>query len=185
MDVTYTPDNGRDYLGEIYAELDRAVPEGGYIAAVVARDVIKKLKTSDPELVSGFGWMRAELDAADYLARRSNSTRQTARIMAPRTAFADAIEEFENTGETKILRDFLTAEYVVNDENLRLKLADMTGSDHRYVASRYGDTAKRAASLEAFHQAVAKHVGDRRTGDVYTSEQLVMMYRSLVGEDPM
>jgi hypothetical protein len=185
LDITYTPDSGRDCLAEVYAELVQAIPDGGYIAAVVARGVIEKLKVSDPELVSGFGWKRAEIDAADYLARRSNSIRQTVRVMSPRTAFAEAAEEFEGTGNPEALYDFLEdAQYVVNDENLRLKLGDMRGSHHQYVVDGYATTIQCLAMEKAFHKALAKTVGDKLTREVYTSEQLLAMHQSITGNGP-
>jgi hypothetical protein len=51
-----------------------------------------------------------------------------------------------------------------------------------YVASRYHETAAVAKMREAFHKAVAKRVGDRRTEEVFTEEEYDAMYRSIVGK---
>jgi hypothetical protein len=179
MTVTFDPDDSRDYIAEMNAVIEAAVPEGDYIAPILGAELAEKLKANDPELLAGWLWTRAQAELSDTFARRSNSLRQHARVMGPRRAFADAAEEFERTGDPRVLRTFQT-EYVVNSGNLRRKVADMTGPDHRFVADSYGATAKSASMLAAFHRAVAKKVGDQRTADVFTQDQYDAMLRSLM-----
>lgn len=177
--ITFNPDDDRDYIAEMNAAIEGAVPEGDYVAPLLAAELAEKLKANDPELLAGWLWTRAQAELSETFARRSNSLRQYARAMGPRRAFADAVDEFERTGDPRLLRTFQT-EHVVNSNNLRRKVADMTGSDHQFVADSYGATAKNASMLAAFHRAVAKKVGDRRTADVFTQEQYDNMLRSLM-----
>lgn len=179
MTVTFDPESGRDYIAEMNAVIQAAVPEGDYVAPLLAAELADKLKANDPELLAGWLWTRAQPELSDTFARRSNSLRQYARAMGPRRAFADASEEFGRTGDPRVLQTFQT-EHVVNSGNLRRKVADMTGADHRFVADAYGATAKNAAMLAAFHRAVAKRVGHRRTADAFTQEQYDAMLHSLM-----
>lgn len=178
--ITFDPEDGRDYAAEMHALIEQSVPNGDYIAPLVAADLADKLIANDPALLAGWLWQRAQTVLSDVLARRSNSSRSAARAMAPRHAFAQAAEAYDRTGDPSQLRA-LQAEYVVNRENLRRRVADMTGADHLFVANTYMLTSKRASMLAAFHRAVAKKVGDRRTAEVFSEEQYLAMYRSIVG----
>jgi hypothetical protein len=173
----------RDYLADMTAAIEAAVPEGEYVAALVAADLVEKLRVEDPELLAGWLDLRAAVVLADVIARRSNSKRQAARAAAPRTAFQEAARTFEVERDPLVMSPFAT-HYVVDGENLRRRVADMTGADHEFVASGYADTKTTAALLEKFHRAVAKKVGDRRTSDVMSEEQYARMYRSITRTEP-
>lgn len=174
----------RDYLSEMGEAIEKAVPDGDYVAPIVAADLVERLREEDPELLSGWLDLRAAVFLADVIARRSNSKRQAARVGAPRSAFGEAALSFgAGEGDPSALVAF-TTEYVVNSENVRRKVADMTGADHRFVASGYADQKATAALLEKFHLAVARKVGDgRRTSDVISEEQYARLYRSITRLD--
>jgi hypothetical protein len=175
----------RDYAAEMFATIETFVPAGNYVAALIADDLFNKLEATDPDLLRGFlVEVHGRTTLTDLIARRSNSLRQVSRIMAPRKAFADAAQVFAETGDAGALVASFRVEYVVNSDNLRLTVADMTGTDHQFVAGGYESTAKNASMLAAFHRAVAKKVGDRRTADVFTEEQYDTMLRSITRTDP-
>ena len=70
--------------------------------------------------------------------------------------------------------------HVIDEDGTRKRAADMTGPEHLFVAeATYKKSANRALMLAAFHQAVAKKVGKRRTGDVLTEEQYEALYLSI------
>lgn len=170
----------RDFLADMNAALDGAVPAGDYVAPVVAAELVERLRTDDPELLAGWLNLRAPSILADVIARRSNSRRQSARTAAPRRAFRAAAESFAVTGEPSALSPF-TIEHVVDDANTRRSVARMTAADCRFVAARYDSTARQAKLEAAFHRAVARKVGRRTVGEVFSERQYLEMYISVTG----
>lgn len=170
----------RDYLADMNAAIEEAIPDGDYVAPLVAADLVDRLRVEDPDLLTGWLDVKASVFLADAVARRSNSRRQAARVAAPRKAFAEAARSFADTGEAAVLRPF-AAEYVVDEENTRRAVARMTAEDCRFVAGRYDETARQAKLEASFHRAVAKKIGARVVGEVFTEEQYVAMYQSVTG----
>jgi hypothetical protein len=170
----------RDYLAEMGTAIDEAVPDGDYTAPLVAADLVDRLRADDPELLVGWLNLRAAVVLADVIARRSNSKRQAARVFAPRRAFAEAARGFEASGEAVVLRPF-AFEYVVDAANTRRAVAQMTARDCQFVADRHEETARSARLEASFHRAVAKKLGARTVGDVFTEEEYLAMYQSLTG----
>lgn len=170
----------RDYLAEMSAAIEAAIPDGDYVAPLVAADLVDRLRAEDPELLAGWLDVKASVFIADAVARRSNGLRQTTRAMQPRRAFADAARAFAADGDATVLRPF-AMEYVVDEENTRRAVGRMTAADCLFVSARYDETARQAKLEASFHRAVAKKVGARTVGDVFTEEQYVAMYQSLTG----
>lgn len=170
----------RNYLSDMDAAIEEAMPDGDYTAPSVAADLVAQLRSTDPDLLSGWLNLRAEVVLADVIARRSNSKRQTARILAPRQAFAEAARTFQESGEAVALRPF-AFEYVVDEAHTRRTVAQMTAVDCLFVADRYEDTARTARMEAAFQRAVAKKLGARTVADAFTEEQYLAMYQSITG----
>lgn len=174
--------SNRNYSDEIRDLVDSMTLTGEFVARLVADDIVEKLRANDPELLSGWLNERAGEILGDYIRHRCNSTRSHVRSMAGRRAFAEAAEAFAETRIAAVFDPFRVV-YVVNDEDLRRPVADMTGADHLYVASGYALSAKQSLMEEAFHRAVAKKVGGKRTSEVFTTEQYESMYRSITRRD--
>lgn len=170
----------RDYLADMNAAIEEAIPDGDYTAPIVAAELVDRLRAEDPDLLSGWLHLRAGVFLADAVARKSNSKRQAARASAPRRAFAEAARSFAETADEAVFSPF-AAEYVVDEQNTRRTVARMTAADCLFVASRYEDTARQAKLEGAFHRAVAKKVGSRTVGEAFTEEQYLTMYRSVTG----
>jgi len=170
----------RDYIADMNTAIEDAIPDGDYTAPLVAADLVDRLRTEDPDLLTGWLDLRAAVFLADAVARRSNSRRQAARTAAPRRAFAEAARSFADTGDAEGLRPF-AAEYVVDEDNTRRTVARMTAADCLFVAGRYDETARQAKLEASFHRAVAKKVGAGVVGEVFTEEQYLTMYRSVTG----
>lgn len=175
----------RDYNAEILELVQEATTAGDFVARLVADDIVDKLRANDPDLLAGWLNQRAGEILGSWIAVHYNGLRNRSRAMAPRRAFAEAAERFTGSGgtDTSALDPF-SAMYVVDHTHLRRRVADMTGADHTFVADRYADDKNTAAMLEAFHRAVAKRVGDKRTEDVYSAEQYMAMYRSITRANP-
>ncbi|WP_043493792.1 hypothetical protein [Streptomyces viridosporus] len=173
----------RDFIAEMQQAVEAAIPEGDYVASVVAADLVDRLRVEDPELLAGWLHLKAPVILADVVARRSNSKRQTARVGAPRRAFAEAARSFTTDGDVRVLSPF-AAEYVVDEANTRRAVANMTADDCRFVAAKYEDAARISKLEAAFHRAVAKKIGGRVVGEVFTEEQYLEMYRSVTQQGP-
>jgi len=170
------------YINEMNAlilnEID--VQEGGWIAATVANRMVERLRAEDPDLLKGWLDLQAENLIRAELTRVVNSRRTRSRSRSAAVAFNNAAREAERTGDYSALTGMFTAMHVVSNDNLRRQAKDMTGRDHLYVARRYHGSANEFLTLSAFHEAVARQVGDARTEEKYTSEEYERLYRSIV-----
>jgi hypothetical protein len=176
----------RDFIAEMDERINELTKGSGWVAAIVASKLHAQLLESDPELLDGWLHVMATQMLRRMIGLRQSSERTTARRRAGGRAFAAAAERYasaeggtETTGAA--LASLFRVTHVVDDENTQKRAADMTGPEHLFVAeTEYERDAKRSMMLAAFHRAVAKKVGKRRTGDVLTEAQYDAMYRSIV-----
>lgn len=171
-------DADRDYDQEFRQLIDSVIPTSEFVARLLAEDVVEKLRANDPGLLAGWLDLHAGDIIGDYVRSRCNSIRARSRTAIPRRAFAEAVERFTANNDPVVFDPF-AAVYVVNNDNLRRRVADMTSADHLFVADRYADDKNTAAMLEAFHRAVAKKIGTLRTADVFSPDQYLEMYQSI------
>lgn len=173
----------RDYAAAMAAAIEAAIPDGDYVAAIVAADLVERLWGEDPDLLSGYLRLKAAVILADVIARRSNSKRQAARLAAPRRAFAEAAKSFAANGRAGALSPF-TWEYVVDEANTRRTVPHMTADDCRFVAAKHEESARASKLESSFHRAVAKRVGAGTVGDAFTEAQYLEMYQSVTRQGP-
>lgn len=163
--------------------LDRHLADlESYVAAVEAERFRDYLADHYPDVLKAWHQEREVIWISQAIGLRDRSERGKARRRARARQFHEASESFERDGDYEALNPF-TVRYVVNDDNARKQVGDMTGVDHRFVASQYERSAKQDQMLAAFHHAVAKKIGRKRTRDVLTPEQYEALYRSIVGGD--
>ncbi len=154
------------------AHLD-ALPNG-FVAAVEAERFRDSLRASHPEVLAAWlaehelEMIRQAITGLDRRNRTLSRTRGAAR------QFGDAGDDPERLSVFDI-------RFVVDGENLRKRVADMTGADHRFVADSYDSSATQAAMLAQFHRAIAKKVGKRRTADVLDAGQYESLLKSITG----
>jgi hypothetical protein len=171
------PGRNRDYVAEMDAIIAMAVPAGDWVATVVSYDIVTELSRKDPDLLAG--WLRAY--AVTILARRiseqARSARSLQRARASARAFDAAVSEADG-GNLAPLRSFATS-CVVDALNTHRRVADMTGADHEYVASRHHRRGTTDLMLAAFHRAIAARLGDRRTSEVFTEAEYASLWQQL------
>lgn len=145
----------------IYATMERPT----------AREVAEKLIGEAPSLVDE--WVSRHLAAiiTEFVGRRWRA--RVSRNSIAIGAFADAVEEF-NAGSNEAISVFTTP-MPIGEEGRRVLVGDMTGADHRFVAIRHRGFAKANKMAAAFHEAVAKKLGDRTTSELFTEEQYLEM----------
>lgn len=163
------------------------IPEHDFTVSEVADECLADLADDQPELLSEFmdemvaDWMR------DYLRSLLASRRARFRAQAVGSQWRDALGKLAegDPGPLRRMSPFRNLDFVVDDNNTRRFLGDMTGNDHEFVATRYEDSAKRDQMKSVFHRTIAKRVGGRKTSDVLAEEEYVEMYRNLVGAEPV
>lgn len=173
----------RDYIAEMADAITEATGTGDFVAPVVAEKLHAKLLETDPDLLDG--WLRATAVYAltRAIGDRDRRERTAARTRAEARRFREASDAAE-AGDEDALSIFASVRYVVDDGETRRALGDMTGADHLFVADDYSASAAKARMLEAFHRAVAKKVGKRRTSEVFTEAEYQKLYDSLTGRSP-
>jgi hypothetical protein len=175
--------DGRNYLAEMDEAIETALPPTDFVNAIVAREVVGKLRANDPELLAGWLDLRAEVILTDFLHHRMKNRRSLSPEARKRHVFGEAAAEFGETGDAERFRtvthELFDQFLVVGSDNLRRCIGDMTGADHLFVAEGHAETRQAAELLESFHRAVAKKVGNKRTRDVFTESEYRAMYRSV------
>lgn len=173
----------RDFVADMRRFIDKMRPSDKYNAGVLAHEVAQRLLTEDRELLYGFleahavPTIRAVITAADA------ATRSYARHNGKASVFADAVRAAE-AGDDKPLRlGFLQAVYVINGDNDRKALKDMTAEDVLFVAASYDNRAQSALLEAAFLRAVAKKIGKGRVADSFTNIQLAELRARLTGKN--
>lgn len=177
----------RDYVAEMDERIAEATKGSGWVAAVVAQKLHASLLESDPDLLDG--WLNAM--AVQMLRRviglRTHAERAAAKRGARVREFSEAADDFEAADDAEEkdaaagrLLGMFAMPYVIDADGTQKRAADMTGPDHLFVAGDKEKTAKTARMEAAFHRAVAKKVGKKRTADVIPLDQYEAMYLSIV-----
>ena len=184
--MTQPDDGDRDYNAEMDERIAEATSGSGWVAAVVAQKLHASLLENDPDLLDG--WLNAM--AVQMLRRviglRTHAERARAKRGARAREFGDAAGDFGSAGDDdkeaagERLLGMFAVPYVIDADGTQKRAADMTGTDHLFVAVDKEKSAKTARMEAAFHRAVAKKVGKKRTADVIPLEQYEAMYLSIV-----
>jgi hypothetical protein len=173
----------RDYIAEMGDRLAEAMADGDFVAPALAEKLHAHLLETDPDLLDG--WLRE--GAVHFLTRaigdRDRNERSAARSRGGARRFKEASDAAQ-AGNDAALSMFATVRYVIDEGETRRTLGDMTGADHLFVADGYKQTAANARMLEAFHRAVGKRVGKRKTCDVFTEAEYQKLYDSITGRSP-
>lgn len=160
--------------------------EGDFVVAVEAEHFYNIMASEHPDDLAQ--WQQAK--TIDFIGQEFrallSSERAKARSRAGARTFRKYANDFEADGghaEPSAIDAFRQA-FVVTRDNLWRHVADMTGADHRYVADQYEVTGTRALAHCAFHRAVAKKVGMRRTADVFTEDEYAELQLSFNARTP-
>lgn len=167
-----------DVNRRIAETIDALRPEGDYVRAVLGGKVIAHLAETQPDLLDAWLHDNAAVFMTDYIGVRERSQRATLRRGSEAAAFGAAAKAAE-AGDVAALSIF-EARLIVDDNDTARRIGDMTSVDHLYVASAYDASAQADLMLAAFHKAVAKKLGRRRTADVLSEQQYERLYRSIV-----
>lgn len=164
----------RDYLAEMGALVEVWCPlDGDWIATIVSGQMFTWLMANDPDLFHGWCEAQGITILAQRITARSRSQRMSAFHQRGPRAFAKASRAFD-AGDVNALDPF-KAHYVVDQANTRRSLGDMNKENLHFAASTYENRGNSALFEAAFLTALAKKVGNRTVGEVYTREQIIAM----------
>jgi uncharacterized membrane protein YccC len=169
----------RDHNTEMNALMSRVLESSDdIVVAVEASKLVAHLAETDPELLRGWLAVNAEQFVADTLGSRLRSKRGYVRRTSTARAFAVAAR----SGDLAALHPFRTR-HIVDDRYTQRAVGKMDGNDHLFVAQSYDLSAQTSQMLAAFHRAVARRVGDRKTEEVMDEDTYLRMYESIVRGD--
>lgn len=167
----------RDYVGEMRALLDAEAAKSTDPAPVIAERVVRKLRTTDPDLLSGWLHANAHTFVREAIGAAARSVRSHLRQTQGRGVFAGDAEAFKS-GDAEAMDRWLDATYRV-EGGVRKPLRDMTSADLLWKADEYEKTERDAAMEKAFLRAIAKKVGKSTVGERLTEEQIRTIRKAL------
>ena len=174
--VTSGRDLARDVRAVVDDELDRAGDT--YVAGIIARRVVSRLRRDDPELLTKFLDQHAVTIITRMVGDISRAQKTYARAHSGREQFRRALERQE-AGEPRALASWLDTVYVVTTDEQRKRLRDMDQQDLEYAITDYTNRARTNALQAAFLRALAKKIGARNVGELYSDSELNEMWSSL------
>lgn len=168
----------RDFIAEFEAYLEKHLPDGDFIAPVVAAEMVEHLRSTDASLLAGWLNTRAPVIIADHIGTRDRVQRAKAARQRPVREFASAAEQLA-AGDAEAMSIF-RERLVVNAENLRRPIGDMTKDDHLFVAADHVKRSEAALFEASFHRAIAKKIPvGKTTKDVLSEEEYVRLRDSI------
>lgn len=174
----------RDFAADMRKFIDKMRSgSGSYNAGVLAHEVAQRLLTDDRELLYGFLEAHAVHTIRTMIVAADAATRSYARHNGPASVFADAARTAEEGDDKPLRLGFLQAVYVINSDNDRKALKDMTAEDVLFVAASYDNRAKSALLEAAFLRAVAKKIGKGRVADSFNNVQLAELRARVTGKN--
>lgn len=149
------------------------------VVAVEAEKMYLRFIEMAPEALDEWLKANARRILAAELGYQLGQYRNAARNGAPIAGFKDRAAQRaagKEVAEPSPSRHF-DATHVVAAGSVRRKAGDMTAADHIFVANTYTRDGNDLLMMAAFHKAVAKRVGDKKTSDVFTEDTYAAMLR--------
>lgn len=171
---------GRDLAREVRAVVDEELNQAGdtYVAGLIAQKVVARLRQEDPELLTKFLDQHAITIVTRMVGDISRSLKTHARAQSGREQFRKAVERQE-AGQPRAVASWLDTVYVVTTDEQRKRLRDMDKQDLEYAITDYTTRARVNAMQAAFLRALAKKIGARTVGEVYSDQELSTMWTSV------
>lgn len=167
-----------DQIREI---LDMFTPnDQPYRPPELAQRVVAYLKRHDPNLLSEWLDLHAVNLVRDMINHRDRSARAHARATSGRRVFQNILEEYQLTGNRKVITNWLDTVYQVADGSKK-HLREMGSSDLKYAARDYEISEIENGLMKQFLRALGNRItSDGETvEDYYTEEQLREMWNSI------
>jgi hypothetical protein len=173
--MTEATDLAAMYRTEFAEYVAKRLPKGDWAAPVVAAKIVTELRRKRPDLLAGWLDANAEQFITSHISTQDRIARQHRASDAPRSAFRAAADKFEAGDSTAF-----DLRFVINANNLRRRVGDMSKSDHLYVAGEHDKRSASALFEAAFHRAIAKRIPNgKTTSDVLTEDEYLRLRDSI------
>lgn len=176
----------RDVNGEMRRLIDDALDrnEPGYIPAVLAVNIVEQLQREDPELLNKWLITQATRIVREAIVAVERYHKQVAKSVSEspsgtKSVFTGALERYEKSKDPRVLSAWLSTTYVVNVQNQRRPLGDMTQDDLGYAAESHQKLSRSNAMQAAFLRVLAGKVGAKTVREVYSEQELAEAWRRL------
>lgn len=144
-----------------------------------AARIVAQLQREQPKVLIAYLMEHAVKIVGADIRLLLTSRRASAMSQRDRRAFAESVVS-NFSGDPTPLRTFLDKPFESPGGNKPLKF--MKAEDCDFAAKRYESIAEGNAKRAAFFKAVAKGVGDKTVGDVYTEERIQQVWEQFVGK---
>jgi hypothetical protein len=183
----------RDFSAEMQAAIDSETAGDSYQAAIVADRIVTKLRTTDPELLSGWLDLHAASILRETIGRRDSAIRVQARNETSRRRFSEGLnghvaQTMVTQAESDIQDDsksplrairWFTVPYVVDPQNQRKRLKDLSSEDLAFVEGEYEKREMENRMEKRFIQALATRVTTGVVADHFTEKQILVVRLAL------
>lgn len=169
-----------DLAKQVRALVDEELARAGdtFVSGLIAQKVVTRLREEDPELLTKFLDQQAVSIITKMISDISRATKAHARQNSGRELFSRAVDRQE-AGEPRALAAWLDTTYVVTTDEQRKRLRDMDRQDLEYAIKDYTQRARANALQATFLKALAKKIGARTVGEVFTDQELMTMWNSI------
>lgn len=167
-----------DCVQEMRAIMDKATAAaqgGGYFSRKVADQIVAELRAHNPDLLNA--WLHEQ--ATQFVWQAINNRDRSIRAAVRSTARAVQFGTDAHSGDPARMIGWLETPYVVGDGS-RKPLANLTADDLKFVAGSYETRANESLMTATFMFTLAKKVGTGVVSDIYTSDQLDILWRSML-----
>lgn len=165
---------GVDALEFVAGLINATLANGDFVPAEEARRYDELMRSEHPDLHAEFLASNSYRLYYELLSSAYRGSRQSARHHSAAASFGEL-----KSADTEELSVFRRWRCRVDAENTQRAIGLMTGADHLFVADEFRAAKEQSAMLEAFHRALARKVGKRRTEEVMGEEEFIRLYRSL------
>lgn len=146
--------------------IERFIPDdGGFVIADVVALAVAHLQSEEPDLLARWQDEHLRIVLGDAFGSRLRSRRSHFQALAEGKKFGEALDG----GPAAIAGWLETRNHV---DGRWLKTAEMRSTDCDKLAGSYEADGQKALMQAAFWRQLAKKVGRRTVGDVFTNEQL-------------
>lgn len=171
--------NVEEYLAE---QFEKAAQSGPFAIPVLAAKCVETLRSQDPKALQQWADERIAAIVAQHLQRVETSKRMRMREVGRVNEGTERMRSFAD-GDLDAFGRCFDLTYVIDDENNRVRLGDMSADDHLFVASKYNRSGKRDLLMAAFHKVVAKKVGTKRTEEVFNESEYLQTQDSIINDE--
>lgn len=162
----------RDYEAHL-DEWMESLGDEDYIAPIEAGKFNAMMREQHPRLLAVWLDERADTITSQFIGSRIRSERAKAQGRVGARSFAEWAERFRSGEEVSILE----VRFVIDTDNTRRELRNMTRADLAYVIQKYDQSAAQAQYEAAYLRAVQRRLRNNTVtvGEVLTDEDIARL----------